>query len=190
MNEPLTRLVSALTALMRWFDEGGVQGAVIGGVAASLRSTPRFTRDIDAVVINAETLELIQSANDFGFVPRIPDAAEFAFTTRVLLLRHDESNVDIDISLGALPFETEVVDRSTLLDVNGIPVRVATAEDLVIMKALAGRARDIADMENLVASHPQLDLDRIRRWVREFSSILEMPEIQENLERVLKSRKR
>jgi hypothetical protein len=190
MSEPLTRLVLPLAGLMRWFEGSDVRGAVIGGVAASLRSAPRFTRDIDAVVIEAETAALIQSAGPFGFLPRIPDAAEFASTAHVLLLRHDETGVDIDISLGALPFETEVVERSTVIDVDGVPVRVATAEDLIIMKALAGRGRDFADMENLIASHPQLDLDWIRRWLREFSSILDMPEIQENFERALKQRRR
>ena len=56
-------------------------------------------------------------------------------------------------------------------------MRIASAEDLVIMKAVAGRARDVADIENLISANPDLDVERIRRWVREFSSVLEIPEM-------------
>jgi len=133
---------------------------------------------------------LIEAAARFGLAPRIPDAIELARNTRVLLLRYSPANIDIDLSLGALPFEEEVVDRSAVIDVRGIPIRVASSEDLVIMKAVAGRARDVADIENLLEMNPDLDVERIRRWVREFSSILDMPEIHENLEKLLKGRLR
>ena len=108
----------------------------------------------------------------------------------MLLLRYSPSAVDLDLSLGMLPFEQEVVDRATDIDVAGVPLRVATAEDLVIMKSVAGRARDLADIENLIATNPDLDVERIRRWVREFSSVLETPEMYEPLERLLKARRR
>jgi len=189
MEDPLDRLILPLTALMQWF-ESGMRAAIIGGVAASLRGTPRFTRDIDAVVLEADAETLLRSATGFDLVPRIPDAIEFAHETRVLLLRHAPTGIDIDLSLGALPFEEELVDRSTLIDIGGLRVRVAASEDLVIMKAVAGRARDIADIENLIGANPELDVERIRHWVREFASVLEMPEIHENLEKLLKARTR
>lgn len=190
MEEPLDRLRLPLSALMRWFNEAGLRGAVIGGVAASLRGTPRFTKDIDAVVLDLEAETLIGSAEDFDFVPRIPDALEFARGTRVLLLRYTPADIDIDVSLGALPFEEELVDRSTLMDVGETRVRVASVEDLIIMKAVAGRARDLADIENLLGINPDLDMDRIWTWVREFSSVLEMPEIQETLREIFRKQRR
>jgi hypothetical protein len=98
---------------MRWFGEAGLRGAIIGGVAASLRGRPRLTKDIDAVVLEADAEELLRSGTQIGFEPRIADAAEFSLKTRVLLLRYAPGNIDIDISLGALPFEDEISDRST-----------------------------------------------------------------------------
>jgi Nucleotidyl transferase AbiEii toxin, Type IV TA system len=190
MEEPLQRLIVALAALMRWFDEHALQAAVIGGVGASLRGKPRLTKDIDAVVVDADAEALVRSGAEFGFAPRIADAIEFARNTRVLLLRYSPAVVDLDLSLGMLPFEHEVVDRATLVDAGEVSVRVASAEDLVIMKAVAGRARDIADIENLVSANPDLDVERIRRWVREFSSVLETPEMYEKLEVLLKARQR
>ncbi len=190
MEEPLDRLLRPLASLMRWFTETGLRAAVIGGVAASLRGTPRLTKDIDAVVLDADAETLIQSALAYALVPRIPDAIEFARDSRVLLLRFLPGEIDIDISLGALPFEEEVVERSSLIDVGGLLLRVASATDLVIMKAVAGRPRDVVDIENLIDANPDLDVDRIRRWVREFSAALDMPEIHGNLEALLRHRQR
>jgi len=190
MDESLDRLRLPLSALMRWFGETGLRAAIIGGVAASLRGKPRLTKDIDAVVLDADPDALLRSSAPFGFVPRIDDAIEFAHNTRVVLLRYAPGNIDVDISLGALPFEEEVVERSTNIDVGGLQIQVATAEDLIIMKAVAGRGRDFADIENILDANRDLDVERIRRWVRQFSSILEMPEVQEDLERLLKRRTR
>jgi Domain of unknown function (DUF1814). len=190
MEESLDRLRGPLAALMRWFGDAGLRGAVIGGVAASLRGKPRLTKDIDAVVLEADAEELLRSGVQFGFEPRIADAAEFSRETRVLLLRYAPGSIDIDISLGALPFEDEVIDRSTWIEVAGVLVRVASAEDIVIMKAVARRARDIMDIENIIQANADLDVERIRRWVREFSSVLEMPEIYDDLEKLLKRRPR
>ncbi|HEX3068546.1 MAG TPA: nucleotidyl transferase AbiEii/AbiGii toxin family protein [Thermoanaerobaculia bacterium] len=182
------RLGKPLAALMRWFSHESFRGAVVGGVAASLRGKPRFTKDIDAVVLDVDAERLLQSAAAFGFLPRIDDAIEFARSTHVLLLRY--GNIDIDISLGVLPFEIEVFERSTWIDAGGVRLLVASAEDLVIMKAVARRARDIMDIENIIEVTVDLDVERIRHWVREFSSVLEMPEIHDDLEKMLKRRKR
>jgi len=189
-NDYLDRLREPLRALMAWFTESRLRASIIGGIGASLRGKPRLTKDIDAVVLDADAETLIASSEAYGFAPRIEDAENFARTSRVLLLRYVAANIDIDISLGALPFEEDLVERSTMLDVGGIRLPVASAEDLVIMKAVAGRARDVTDIENLIVTNADLDIEYIRRWVREFSAVLDMPEIYENLEKLLRRRKR
>ena len=176
---------------MRWFEATGVRAAIIGGVAASLLGKPRLTRDIDAVVLDAEVESLIEIGAPYGFLPRIADAVDFARNTRMLLLRFTEGGIDIDLSLGALPFEYEVIDRSSMIDVGpGVSIRVASPEDIIVMKAIAGRGRDVMDIENIIQANPGLDVDRIRRWVREFSAVLEMPEIHDALEKLLQHRQR
>jgi hypothetical protein len=116
---------------------------------------------------------------------------EFARNTRMVLLRFTEGAIDIDLSLGALPFEYEVIDRSSMIDVSpGVSIRIASPEDIIIMKAVAGCGRDIMDIENIIRANPDLDVERIRRWVREFSAVLEMPEIHDALEKLLRHRQR
>ncbi|OHE58811.1 MAG: hypothetical protein A2Z47_10090 [Thermodesulfovibrio sp. RBG_19FT_COMBO_42_12] len=53
------------------------------------------------------------------------------------------------------------------------------------MKAIARRPRDIADIESILDANPGMNLERVRMWVREFSSTLEMPEILNDLETIL-----
>lgn len=76
MEQPPDRLLVALTALMPWFDERGLRAAVIGGVGASLRGKPRLTKDIDAVVLDADAETLLATAAQFDFEPRVAGAID------------------------------------------------------------------------------------------------------------------
>ena len=69
-----------------------------------------------------------------------------------------------------------------------IILRVATPEDFLILKAVAHRQRDLIDIDNLLAVHENLDLDRNRHWVRQFAELLDLPELIRDLEKLLESR--
>jgi hypothetical protein len=173
---------------MQWFHTQQVQGLVIGGLAVALLGRPRVTRDIDALVLLAEELwpAFLDAGRVLGFVPRRPNALAFAREARVLLLCHQPTGIDVDVSLGCLPFEEEAVARAIAVKVAGVSVPLPTPEDLIIMKAVAHRDRDLLDIEGLLAAHPDLDRRRVRRWVRAFAEALETPEVYEDLQRRLK----
>lgn len=160
---------------------------IIGGVAASFLGRPRLTQDIDALVIIPETswADTLATAQSFGIAPRIAGALDFARRSRVLLLRHLQSGIDIDVSFGSLQFEQEAIDQSKLYDINGIRVRLPRVEDLMIMKAVARRPKDMQDIEGLLAAHPDVNLNAVRRWVREFATAMTMPDMIEDLEKLI-----
>jgi hypothetical protein len=188
--EPLAPLLAALGDLTAWLKAAQVPGVIIGGVAASLLGRPRVTRDVDALVVLDETewARFLAAGERFGFAPRRPDAIDFARQARVLLVQHAPSGIDVDIVFGALPFEEEVVANAISVDVAGIRLSLPTPEDLVIMKAVAHRPRDLGDIEAVLDTHPELDAQRVRRWVREFSMALGMPDLLTDLETMLKKR--
>jgi predicted nucleotidyltransferase len=103
----------------------------------------------------------------------------------VLLLRHTISGTDIDLSLGILPFEVEMVERSQVIDLGVIQLRLPTPEDLIIMKAVAHRPKDLGDIQVIGASHPDLDKARIRYWVEQFGEALDMPDLWNKISRLL-----
>ena len=171
--------VAAIRDMLRWFKATRVSGAVIGGVAVSIRAHARFTRDLDALVVvqDAKWPEFAGRAEKFGFTGRVPDVLEFASQTRMLLLQHESSGVPLDVSLGALGFEEELIGRATIVKLGRLKVPIAAAEDLIILKAVAQRPIDLADIDSLLQAQPRLDLVRIRKTLGQFAGILERPEI-------------
>jgi hypothetical protein len=192
MSEPQLpqTFLRVLSSLTEWFRDQNVPYAIIGGVAISFLAQPRATQDIDAVtwLDLAETTRFVESGARFGFYPRISDPIEFAVKSRVLLLQHNPTKLDLDISLGALPFEQEMIERATEFTTPELRVQIATPEDLIITKAVAHRKRDLLDIDNLVSVYPSLDLARIRGWVGQFAELLESPELVSDLENLLERR--
>jgi hypothetical protein len=77
-----------------------------------------------------------------------------------------------------------------MMTVAGASFPAVSPEDLIIMKSLPRRPRDIADIEGVLDAHPELDLNRVRYWVGQFASVLDSPEILDDVERILKKRER
>jgi len=194
MPEPreLAPLLTILRHLVAWLQAGKVQGVVIGGVAASLWGRPRLTRDVDALVLLEEGRwgDFLAAGAGHGFLPRRADALAFALETRVLLMRHGESGIDLDLVFGSLPFEKEAAIRAKWVDLGGVAIPLSSPEDLIIMKAVAHRPRDLEDIAAILAAQPGLNVRRVRRWLREFSGALEMPEILNDLEALLSQRRK
>ena len=165
---------------------------VIGGIAASLIGRPRATRDIDVVVWidSGEWDSFLKSGENHGFYPRLKNALDFAKENRVLLLCHRPSGIDVDISFGALPFEKEAIRRSVKKRIKGFDLALPTPEDLVIMKAVAHRQKDLVDIDSILDVNSNLDRSRVRRWVKEFAKALEMPELVEDLEKIIRAHKK
>ena len=65
-----------------------------------------------------------------------------------------------------------------------------TPEDLIILKAVAHRLKDLLDIETVIATQPQLDKKRIEFWVKQFAELLEMPELWADLEKLFQKRRR
>ncbi|MEA3133914.1 MAG: hypothetical protein QOG17_1760 [Gammaproteobacteria bacterium] len=183
-------LLAALADLMKWFDAAGVPSMIIGGVAASILGRARLTRDVDALALipEAEWPKALSLAANYGIVARIDDALDFAGRSRMLLLRHSASDIDIDVALGGLSFELQALNLSQLHQVGGVQLRLPRVEDLLVMKAFAHRPKDLEDIEGLLAVHPSADLGFVRQWLREFSAAVTMPDLLDDFEKVVARR--
>jgi hypothetical protein len=56
-----------------------------------------------------------------------------------------------------------------------------TPEDLIIMKAVAHRPKDLGDIQAIAASHPRLDTQRIQYWVEQFGEALDLPDLWKSI---------
>lgn len=184
-------LIRTLDELIPVFDLHRGHSLIIGGIAVIARGVPRVTRDIDIAFSGADvTLQaLAADLKAAGILPRIEDALSFAAETQVLLLRHTETGVDVDVSLAWLPFEIEAMAAAKPAKIGDAMLPVAQPEDLVIYKAVAWRPQDQQDIERLLVLHgARMDLSRIRRHVRELGEAMEqnrLPELEALIQRVL-----
>ncbi len=188
--EPNVALRPTLRDLSAWFAAPKTQYLLIGGAAASLLGRPRTTRDVDAVVLieQDDPSQFVASGAAFNFLPRVSDLIAFAQKSRVLLMAHQPEQTGVDISMAGLAFEMDAIAHGTLLRADDIELRLPRVDDLIVMKAVASRPADLADIDTLVKMHRSVDRRRIRRLVAEFADVLQTPEIVERLESVLRPR--
>jgi hypothetical protein len=188
LNKEMQGFLIPLSALQRLLDYYH-RGVIIGGIASSLLGKARLTADLDAMILLSidNIPEFLQTAETMGIFPRIENAAEFGRKNRVLLLQHRDSATNIDISLGFLPFEEEVIERSQVVRVENLDIRLPTPEDLIIMKAVAHRPKDMLDIQGIAEATATLDKKRIEFWLRQFAEALDMPELWVDVDNALKN---
>ncbi len=180
-------LLAALADLMKWLDAANMPSMIIGGVAASLLGQPRLTQDVDALAIlpEGEWANAVSTAARHGILPRIENPLDFARRSRVLLMRHVESGIDIDVTFGGLSFEQAAIDNSKIHDVGGLRVRLPRVEDLLIMKAVARRPKDLQDIEGLLSAHPEADVATVRQWVSEFATAMSTSDMLDDFDKLV-----
>lgn len=163
----------------------------IGGIAIQRWGEPRVTDDMDVTVITGFGNEtpVIQAVLK-RYQARIMDASAFAIHSRVLLVR-DIAGYGIDMSLGALPFEERIVQRSSPWGTPGRGnIRTCSAEDLIVLKAFASRPQDWIDVEKVIIRQgARLDRALIFEELTPLAELKEEPEILKHVEQLFDSNK-
>jgi predicted nucleotidyltransferase len=156
-------------------EQEGVRYVLIGALAASLRGQPRVTADVDLVIGAdvARALRLISSLSSSRFEPLFPDVEEVVRRSFMLPLRHRYTGVKVDMALGVSGFEKQLIERAEKMMIAGQSVPVATAEDLLLMKVLAGRPRDDQDVHGIIAARgATMDWEYCRHVARDLGAAL------------------
>lgn len=102
----------------------------------------------------------------------------------MILLVDDETGTTIDLSMAVLPFEFEAIARANQVMSDALAVPVLSVEDLLVMKALAHRPQDVADIFAILRVQTNIDLRRVRRYLKQFADALDDPEVVESFERI------
>lgn len=187
MSQPESLPSKSVRLLSETLGQLKIEFALVGGVAVALVSIPRFTADVDAVLLDIyDRLEwLIEQMSAAGYVTRAQDQVRMTRRTRVLTLT-DPYGVGVDLMLGILPFDEQLVRgafNAVLSDETTVPV--ASAESLVVMKAVAWRDKDIGDIQQILATNPNLDRTWCTETFAEYAELLEVPERVAELAKLL-----
>lgn len=137
---------------------------VVGGLATVLHGHARLTADIDLIVdlVPDEARKAVETLTGLGFRPRAPvEPLAFADARirrqwveekgmRVFAL-WNAANPMLEVDLFAenpVDFE-ELWNHAVIVKLTQTVVRIASIQDLIRLKRLAGRPQDLADIEAL-----------------------------------------
>jgi hypothetical protein len=126
---------------------------------------PRLTADVDVTIrLRTEgTVSFRNAMEDAGFRLRVPDPEAFVARTRVLPFLHVATQLPLDVVLAAPGIEDTFIERAVRVEIEGLSVPVASPEDLIVMKILAGRPKDLEDVRTVLTERlNKLDVAYIR----------------------------
>jgi len=153
---------TTLEALREVLDPLGIRWVLIGALAANrYRVTTRLTQDVDLLLSDAGA--------GLGALER--GLAEAGWSVRraspggeILRLRHPQLGA-ADLILASTDYERRAIARARREALApGTEVLVLAPEDVVVMKLIAGRAQDVADVEAILAAKAPLDESYVEEW--------------------------
>jgi len=170
MSDPLAE---TLRRLAEDLDGAGASWALIGGLAVSVRTEPRFTRDVDVAVAapddaTAESIgaQLVRAGYAVVWELEQKEAGRLA-GLRLVPPGGSAQGVVVDLLFASSGLEPEIAAQAEPLEVvAGLSVPVAPAGHLIALKLLARdderRPQDTQDLKALlgVATRDELDAAR------------------------------
>ena len=177
-----------LADLQRVFAALGLRWFLFGAQAAILYGVARLSADVDITVDlgDKSSRDVVDALAAAGFDLRVADAAGFVDATRVLPFVHRASRIPVDVVLAGPGLEDQFFAGMQERVVGQARVPVVSAEDLVAMKVLAGRPRDVGDVEAILRMHgDDLDLRRIQTTLGLLEGALDRRDLLSELDRML-----
>lgn len=150
----------------------GIEHALVGGMAVSVRTEPRFTRDVDLVVVvagddEAEALVRTLAGRGWRAVETVEQDVVQRFATARLTTGGHGAEPVVDLLFASSGIEADIVERAEFLEVlPGLELPVATTADLVVLKLLAvdeDRPQDEQDLRALLADLDAHGIARARQ---------------------------
>ena len=143
---------------LRALTDSEVDFVVLGGIAAILHGSAALTTDLDIAFAsdpaNLERLGAVLVGLDAQLrdveedLPFVPDAATLRHI-ELLTLTTSAGPLDLLRAPSGAPAYAVLRRRADIYDLGGFEVHVAAIEDLIAMKHTAGRAKDLAAIEEL-----------------------------------------
>jgi predicted nucleotidyltransferase len=170
----VSRVESILRRTARDLADLGCRWALVGGLAVSIRTEPRFTRDIDLVVAVANDAEaefLAGALQGRGYRVQAlveQEATARLATTRLIPPGEDPAGVVLDLLFASSGIEAEIVDAAEVLEAfPAVHVPVASLAHLIALKVLSRddrtRPQDRVDLVALGRTATAADFEEAGR---------------------------
>ncbi len=176
----MTSFEAALRRIDADLRETRMAFALVGGLAVSVRTEPRFTRDADlavAVASDAKAEALITTLRTLSYrIDAVGEQEAVGRLATVRLARATESGAPIiDLLFASSGIEAEIVGQAEPIELlPNLTMGVARTGHLIALKILSrddvGRPQDIVDLRALLRVAPPTELVRARDAARLIAS--------------------
>jgi predicted nucleotidyltransferase len=132
------------------FARSGAEVVLVGGYAVAFHGRPRATKDIDLVLEGSPSnLERAAVALErFGAPPVVVEAVRNQAPSDIVYLGQPPLRVDLLRTIDGVD-PVGLFARAVASTLDGVPVRVISAPDLIANKRAVGRPQDLMDVEFL-----------------------------------------
>lgn len=169
-------LLQTLERLANIFAAMNIRYALGGAVAMSFHGYVRATRDLDVLVLVPATRaqEFADTLTDAGFRMHDDEGRSIAVDVERMLVSQRERGhfavwwklVRAEVFSPVVPLQDAVLTRTILVSLEDFDVCVTTAEDLILLKMVFHRDKDLVDVRRLLAANvSSLDFDYIEDWI-------------------------
>lgn len=171
----MKRLIDAVAGIAQALDRHDRQWVLIGGLAVSALTEPRFTRDVDLAVIvdsdrDAEALIRSLRADGYELLALVEqEAVDRLATVRLRAPTEDPAGVVVDLLFASSGIEAEIVraaGRAVIF--TGVEVPLPAIGHLIALKVLSESERRLKDRQDLIAligAADERELERAREAV-------------------------
>lgn len=130
--------------------------AIIGATAMAARGVSRATQDVDVLVTHPRSLtdDTWSALRSDAIRVEVRQGDDDDPLLGVVRIKADPDAV-VDVVVGRGDWQTELIRRASPVEIDGVEVPVATADDLVLLKLYAGGLQDRWDIAQLVAAGGQ-----------------------------------
>lgn len=138
-------------AVSQMLTAAGIAHAVGGALALGFYAAPRATFDVDLnIFVDADEPCNALDALRAGGVEIEPGAVRTIADRGDLFVEHGGCRLDLFFS--SIPLQHRAAQRTRQVELLGTSVPILSAEDMVVLKLLFNRHKDIVDIEHLVAA--------------------------------------
>ncbi len=182
----MTILEAALLEMAALLEELHLDYMLIGGVAVALWGEPRATLDVDLTLwVEPDRMESTVETLAARLAVRTPRPLEFVQRSRVLPVLAS-NGIPVDLLFAAWPLEKKAIGHAVVRQVAGSPVRVAGLNDLLLLKLISDRPKDLADAAALLRRHRgQVNFNWLERELSALAEAIAEPEMLERFRRLL-----
>jgi hypothetical protein len=144
------KLQKDLREFIELLNSHGVEYLIVGGHAVAFHGYPRYTGDIDFLVRPSEenASRLVAVIERFGLAEADNLKPTLMQREKIVQIGRPPNRIDILTSASGIDFE-EASERAISGSLDGLPVRFPDLGSLLKNKRASGRAKDLADVEEL-----------------------------------------